>query len=240
MSQGRQTMDQEKVSFNLARLKKGGQNFEIAVDADLAIDLRNGKDIDIRDVVRSEHIFSDVKKGTLAPENLVRQTFGTEEPLEAARKIISEGEIQLTQEHRNKLREEKRRKIVDTIRRNAIDPKTNLPHPPQRIENAMEEAKIHIDEFKPADEQVEGIVKKLRPVLPLSFETKRLSVRLPPEHAGRAYGAVSDFAKPQKESWNNDGSYSCEIEIPAGLEADFYEKINGLTHGTAETKEIGK
>ena len=33
------------------------------------------------------------------------------------------------------------------IHRNAVDPKTGLPHPPQRIESAMEEAKIHVDEI---------------------------------------------------------------------------------------------
>ena len=237
---GIMSMDQERVHFNLARLKKGGQNFEVAVDADLAIDFRNGKKIDVESIVKSDKIFSDVKKGTLAPENILHQIFNTSDMLQVAAVLLREGEIQLTQEHRNKLREEKRRKIVEIIRKNAIDPRTKLPHPAQRIENAIEEARVSINEFKSAEDQVEDIVKKLRPVLPISFETRKIAIKITPEHAGKAYGTISQFAKPMDEEWLNDGSYSCVVEIPAGLEPDLYERLNSMTKGTVQTKVMGK
>ncbi|MFC1730913.1 ribosome assembly factor SBDS [candidate division KSB1 bacterium] len=233
-------MDHERVSFNLAKLKKGGQNFEVAVDADLAIAFKNGKEIDVKDIVRSDKIFSDVKKGVLAPENMMTQIFNSIETLKVAAVILKEGEIQLTQEHREKLREEKRKKIVDIIRKNGVDPKTKLPHPPQRIENAMAEARVSINEFGSAEDQVDEIVKKLRSVLPISFEKRKIEIKISSEHAGKAYGTISQFAKPQKEEWLNDGSYACIVEIPAGLEADLYEKINNMTHGTAQTKVLEK
>ncbi|PIN86784.1 ribosome assembly factor SBDS [Candidatus Woesearchaeota archaeon CG10_big_fil_rev_8_21_14_0_10_44_13] len=232
-------MEGERVHFNLARLKKGGQNFEVAVDPDLAVAYRNGKDIPLLDnVIRGNKIFSDVKKGTLAPENIIKQVFDTTDAVKVAEIILKHGEIQLSQEYRNKLREDKRRKIVDIIRKNAIDPKTKLPHPVQRIENAMEEAKVKIDEFKSAEDQIEDIVRKLKPIIPISMETKRISIRMPPEHAGKGYGAVSQFGKPQNEEWRNDGSYVCVVEIPAGLEADLYEKLNVMTKGSVETKVL--
>ena len=149
---GFQTFDRERVSFNLAKLKKGGETFEIAIDPDLAIDLKHGKDVDMRDVLKSEDIFSDAKKGTLASESKMHELFNTSDPLKVAEAIINDGQIQLSSEYREKLREEKKNKIVNIIHRNAIDPKTNLPHPPQRIENAFKEAKVHIDEFKKAEE----------------------------------------------------------------------------------------
>ncbi len=235
---GRDTMDHEKVSFNLAKLKKGGLNFEIAVDADLAVAHKTGKDVDLKDVVRSEHIFSDVKKGLIAPEDKMQELFGTTDFMQVAESIIKNGEIQLTAEYRQKLTEEKRKKIINMITTNGLDPRTKLPHPPQRIENAMEEARVRIDEFKTAEEQVETIVKQLKPILPISFEKKKIQVLIPAEHAGKAVNAIMQFGKPQNESWNNDGSYSCMIEMPAGLEADFYDKMNGLTHGYVETKVI--
>ncbi len=235
-AQGRQTMDHEKVSFNLAKLKKGGMNFEVAVDPDLAIDINKGKNIDIRDAVRSEKIFSDVKKGLLAPENKLEELFGTSEPLKIAERIIREGEIQLTEEYREKLREEKKKKILSIIHRNGVDPKTNLPHPVQRIENAMDEAKVKIDMFKSADDQIEGIIKKLQPVLPIRFEVKRIKLKFPPEYAGKAYSLLSGFAHPENETWNQDGSFNCEVEIPAGIEPDFYDKLNSATHGNIETE----
>ncbi len=236
--QGRQTMDHEKVSFNLAKIKKGGLIFEIAVDADFAIEMKNGKNVDIKDVVKSDKIFSDVKKGLIAPTTKMQELFGTSDFLQVAETLIKEGEIQLTAEYRQKLTEEKRKKIINMITTNGIDPKTKLPHPPQRIENAMEEARVRIDEFKTADEQLEKILKQLKPILPISFEKKKIEVKIPAEHAGKAVNALMQFGKPQNESWNNDGSYSCVIEMAAGLEADFYDKMNGLTHGYVETKII--
>ena len=234
----RQTFDKERVSFNLARLKKGGNVFEVAVEPDLAIELKKGKAIDIKEVLRSEKIFNDVKKGIFAAEDQMKTVFGTADVMQVAAIIIKDGEIQLTSEYREKLREEKRRRIIALIAQNAIDPRTKLPHPPQRLENAMEEAKVKIDEFNTAEEQVDEVVKQLRPVLPISFERKKIGVRIPASHAGKAVNAIMQFAKPHQEKWNNDGSYECVIEIPAGIEADFYDRLNKLTHGGAETRVI--
>jgi ribosome maturation protein SDO1 len=233
---GRQTMDKERVSFNLAKLKKGGVNFEVAVDPDLAIEHKKGKAVDIKEVIRSEKIFSDVKKGVFAPENKMKELFKTTDTLAVAEIILKEGEIQLTEEYREKVREEKRRKIISTIVRNSIDPRTKLPHPPQRIENAFAEAKIKIDMFKTAEDQIDDIIKKLRPILPINFEKKRILIKFPAEYAGKAYAILSGFAKPEKEEWKNDGSFECEVEIPAGIEPDFYDKLNNATRGNVETK----
>ncbi|MFC1753707.1 ribosome assembly factor SBDS [Thermoproteota archaeon] len=235
---GRQTMDKERVSFNLAKLHKGGVNFEVAVDPDLAIDYRTGKSVEIKEVIRSDKIFSDVKKGLLAPENKMKELFKTTDTMSVAEILLKEGEIQLTEEYREKVREEKRKKIISTIVKNGIDPRTKLPHPPQRIELAMAEAKVKIDMFKTAEQQIEEIVSKLRPILPISFEKKRIMVKFPPEYAGKAYSILSGFGKPGKEDWKTDGSFECEIEIPAGMEPDFYDQLNNATHGNIETKVI--
>ncbi|MBI1969435.1 ribosome assembly factor SBDS [Candidatus Woesearchaeota archaeon] len=236
-----QTFDKERVSFNLARLKKAGRNFEVAVDPDLAIEFKKGKPgMEVRDVIRSEHIFMDVKKGLFAPEKELASIFGTLDVLEIAKQILLEGEIQLTTEYREKMREAKRKRLVVLIARNAVDPRTGLPHPPQRIENAMDEAKIHLDDYKSAEDQMEEVLKQLRPVLPIKIEVKKIAVRVPPEFAGKAYPVIAQFAKPHKEDWLNDGSYACEVEIPGGLVPDFYDKLNHLTHGNVETRELGR
>lgn len=238
--QGRDTMDHERVAFNLARIKKHGKHFEVAVDPDLAIRFRNGEALNIKEVLKSEKIFTDVKKGLLAEEKVFPNVFNTANSLDVAKIILQEGEIHLTAEYRQKLRDEKRKKIVTLICRNAIDPKSKLPHPPTRIENAMQEAKVKIDEYKAAEEQIDGIVVKLQPIIPIRMETKKIEVHIPSEFAGKAYGAIARFAKPQNETWNNDGSYDCMVELPAGLEPDFYEKMNNLTHGGLQAKVIEK
>ncbi len=233
-------MDHEHASFSLARLKKGGKTFELAVDADKAVGFREGKAVPVHEIVRSqEHIFADVKDGELANEHDLADIFGTTDFMAIAHKILTEGQIQLTAEYRQKIREAKRRKIVDLIARNAMDPKTHLPHPPLRIESAMEEAKVKIDEFRSAEDQIDAIVKALRSIIPVSMEKKRLSVTIPAQYAGKAVGLLHQFAKPKEEKWQNDGSYTCVMELPAGLEADFYDRLRHATDGYMESHAIG-
>ncbi|RMF55388.1 ribosome assembly factor SBDS [Candidatus Woesearchaeota archaeon] len=234
----RKTFDHERITFNLARLRKGGKTFEIAIDPDLAISYKHGADVDISEIVKSEHIFSDVKKGELASETDLRNIFGTEKPLEVAEIIIKEGEIQLTAEYRKKVREEKLNKIIYLIHRNAVDPKTNLPHPPDRIQSAIKEAKVRIDEFKKAEDQVQDVLKNIREIIPIKLEVKKLQVVIPAEYAAKSYSTVKRFGKMLKEQWNNDGSLTAVIEVPGGMESNFYDKLNSLTHGNNEVKVL--
>ncbi|MDD5087134.1 MAG: ribosome assembly factor SBDS [Candidatus Nanoarchaeia archaeon] len=229
-----QIYDKERFSLNLAKLKKGGENFEVSIDSDKAIEFRQGKDIPIEEVIKSENIFSDAKKGLLASENMMQELFNTTDPKEIAKIIIKQGEIQLTSEYRQKLRDEKKKRIIDYIHVNGADPKTGTPHPITRIENAFEEVKIHIDEFKSEDSQIQEIIKKLRQVLPIKFEINEIEVKIPAVHAGKMYSVVKNFAKIIKDEWLNDGSWRCIVELPGGLKNDFFDKLNNLTHGEIE------
>ncbi|MEA3429981.1 MAG: ribosome assembly factor SBDS [Nanoarchaeota archaeon] len=230
------TYEKERIHLNLARIKKGGEVFEIDVDPDLAVEFKEGKDVDIKDVLKAEKVFADAKKGLLASEERMQSIFGTLDVLEVAKIIISDGEIQLTAEHRQKVRDAKRKRIVEIIRKNGVDPRTHLPHPLQRIENAFEEAKIKIDEFVHEEKQVQEILKKLRPILPIKFEVKEIEVLLESEHASKAYPVVKSFGKLLANEWRNDGSWRCVIEIPAGLQEEFFDKLNSMTHGNVQTK----
>ena len=222
----------------IARLKTHGQDFEILVDCNNALALREGKSIDMRDILAAMKIFSDAKKGLEASENAMKQIFGTSDVDEVAKTIIQKGEIQLTQEYRESLREEKRRQIITIIHRNGVDPKTHLPHPPQRIENAFIEATVHIDEFKPVQEQVQEALKKLRPILPIKFEVKELAVKIPPEFAPKCYSTVKSFATILREEWQGNGYWVAVVELPGGMENDFYDKLNKICHGNVESKVL--
>ena len=226
--------DKEKVHFNLARLKKEGYNFEVVVDPDLAIKFRQDKSIDIRDILKSEHIFSDAPKGDLASEKAMEEIFGTNDELEIARKILAEGEIQLTTEYREQLLEKKKRIIAEIISKNGIDPRTKLPHPVERILNAMKEAKVKVDMFKRAEDQVKDIVRKISVILPISIELVVLEVTIPAKYSAKAYNLIKSISNPGKEEWLSDGSLKIEVQIPAGLQLDFMDKINKLTHGDNE------
>ena len=52
----------------VAKIRKGGENFELLVDCDKAIEFKNGKG-NIQDVVAAEYIYKDSKKGDKASEH---------------------------------------------------------------------------------------------------------------------------------------------------------------------------
>ena len=222
----------------IARLKAQGQNFEILVDCSNALAMKEGKNPDMRDVLAAMQIFSDAHKGLVASETAMKQIFGTNDAEEVAKQIIQKGEIQLTQEYREKLREEKRKQIISIIHRNGVDPKTHLPHPPQRIENAFEEARVHVDEFRPVQEQVQEALKKLRPILPIKFEIKELAIKITPEFAPKCYSTIKQFGTILREEWQTNGNWVAVVELPGGMESDFYDKLNKICHGNVESKVL--
>lgn len=220
----------------IARLESRGSSFEILVDPDLALEFKKGNEADITEVLATEEIFKDSKKGERASPEHVKEVLGTVDPLEAAKIIIRKGELQLTTQQRRNLLEDRRRQVINIIARNAINPQSGLPHPPARIERAMDEARVRVDLFKPAEEQVPAVLKVLRPLLPIKFEKKEVAVKVPPQFAGRAVGAVKSYGKIKKEEWQKDGSWICLLEIPAGIVEEFFDQLNQITHGDLETK----
>ena len=226
----------ERVALNLARIKKSGENFEVDVDPDLALRFKKGENIDIMEVLKAPTVFKDAQKGLVASEARMKELFGTSDALQVATIIIKEGEIQLTAEYRAKLREQKKKRIVDIIHRYGVDPRTNAPHPLQRIEAAIEEAKVKIDEHLKAEDQVKAIIEKLRPILPIKIEQKKIKVVIPAQYAPKTYALVKSMATIINEEWKTDGSWEAMVEIPGGIEQEFYDKLNKATKGTVGTE----
>lgn len=225
----------------IARLKRTDKNFEILVDGDKAIQfVEDSSSMNINDVLVTNAIFDDVKKGSHASEVDLKKLFNTIDKKEIAKIIVKEGDIQITTEHKNKIVEDKRKRIIDIIHRNAIDSKTGLPHPIQRIENAMNEAKVNISYIKSAEAQVQDVLKLLRPLIPIRFEIRELSIKIQPQHLGGAFRILKSYGKLLKENYQNDGSLLAILEIPAGIQEELVDKLNNLTHGQAMIEIIKK
>ncbi|MEM0466673.1 MAG: ribosome assembly factor SBDS [Candidatus Thermoplasmatota archaeon] len=220
----------------IARYHKGEEHFEILVDPHIADQVLEGKDVDIRGSLAIDAIFKDAKKGTHASEESLIKNFGTSDIITIAKTIILKGDIQLTTEQRHTMQEQKKKRIVDIIVKNAMDPQTKMPHPRQRIERALEEAKVHIDPFKPVTQQVKTVLEALRPIIPISMEQVKISVKIPAAYTGKAYGVARNFGVLEREDWQSDGSWLGIVRIPAGMQTDFYDKLNTLTKGNVETR----
>lgn len=221
----------------IIHFEKDGMKFEIYVDKNLVYDYKEGKPIGISKVLVVDEIFKDARKGERHSEDDLIKAFGTTDPNKIADYIIKHGEVPLTTEMRRRLIEEKRKKIIAIILREAIDPRTNAPIPELRLKNAMEQVKIHIDPLKDAEAQVKDVIAALRPVLPIKFEKVKIEVRIPPEYAARSYGVLKEYGI-KKEEWTTTGSLVVIVEIPAGLQGEFYDRINKITHGNVITNVL--
>jgi len=223
----------------IARVHKGSQQFEILVDPEKALEFKKGKVYAIENILASNFIFKDARKGDKASSSDLEKAFGTSAVFEVAKAIIKEGEVQLTTEQRRKHIEEKKLQIASIISKQGVNPQTKLPHPQQRVLNAMEEARIGIDPFKPADEQVKAVIEAIRSILPISFETIEVAIRIPVQYAGKVSSVIHALAPVKKEEWRSDAWYAV-IEIPAGRQNEIYEKLNGMTAGNVEAKVISR
>lgn len=220
----------------LARLVKGGMHFEVLVDPERAIEVREGKPLDPLDHLAIPTIFKDAKKGDHAAEENLKKVFGTADVKAIAETILRDGEVQLTTEQRHKMQEAKRKQIVAEIVRNTWNPQAKAPHPPDRIERAMDEAKVHVDPFKSAEAQVKEVLQKLKVLLPIAYEKVKIAVRIPAQYSGSAYGQARQVGEIIREEWQNDGSWIGVIELPAGMQTELFDVLNKATQGTVETK----
>jgi ribosome maturation protein SDO1 len=116
-----------------------------------------------------------------------------------------------------------------------MNPQTGAPHPAARIEAAMLEAKVHIDPFRPVDAQVQEVLAKLRPLLPIRLDVVKVRVHVPGQHYPRVIGELRGLGRLLEETWLTDGSWTGTLEIPAGVQTELYEMLNARTKGAAET-----
>ncbi|MBI2148460.1 ribosome assembly factor SBDS [Candidatus Woesearchaeota archaeon] len=222
----------------IAKLKKEGKTYEILVDCEKALDFRKGKSVSINDVVVTEEIFYDAKKGTRASEHELEKIFGTSDKLDICKAIIMEGTVPLTADLLRKELGVKRKRIIDTIHRNVVDPSTGKPHPPQRIDAAINEARVRIDENKTAEQQVQEVIDAIRRILPIKYEIRELSVRVPAQYAGRAMPIIKKYGKLLSDAWENDGGLRVNVEIPAGLQEELEVALNSIAKGSVEIRIV--
>jgi len=223
-----------------ARLESHGERFEVLVDPDAALAIKRGEfDGDLEDVIAAEDIFENASRGDRPPENALEEVFETTDPMEIIPEVITRGEIQITADQRREMQEQKRKQLIQRITRNAVNPQMDdAPHPPDRIESALEETDFRVDPMEPVENQVDEALEALRPVIPIRFDEVTIAVQLPPDYAGSGQAKIREFGDLKREEWQNDGSWVGVVQFPAGLQNDFYDLANEVSSGNAETTVI--
>ncbi len=252
-----------KKEFDLGKLivakrVKGKNTFEMIADPDeawkakkLVQDIRNRKEkeepLSVADVIKNPEIdlfsifqtfdlFQSVRKGDRYTNQEIEEAFGTLDGKTIAADFILEGEFAWTAEQRSQWLEKKRKQIVTILARNCINPQTKNPHPPNRIEKALEEAHVAIDINKTAEEQIEAILKQIQTVIPIRMESIQMAIKVPANYAAKAYNVIEKLAQITKSEWQTDGSWIGIVSLPAGLQMELLDKLNNLTHGRIQSK----
>ena len=221
------------MTSTIARIKQAGKLFEIMVDLDEALKFKKGE----TDFIEAEgdKIFTDSKKGFVASHSDLEEAFKTTDTNEIVQKIVKNGEVQLTQEHRDEKKEKKFKQVVEFLVVNSMDPQTGNPHTAERIKSALEQAHVNIKN-EPVENQMNDIIAEISKIIPIKIETKKVKLTIPAIHTGQAYGVINQYKEDEK--WLDNGDLEVIVNVPSGIIIDFYDKLNSITHGSALTEEI--
>ncbi len=216
-----------------ARIKIKGKNFEIVVNLEEALKVKAGKG-DIIAAVGSPNVYHDLQAAKTVPSADLMEAFGTTDLYEIAKKIITSGEVQKNQEFRDAEKEAKIKQVITLIIKNAVD-QNGRPYTEERLKRAIGEVHYSFDN-RPAEQQMPHLLEKLKEVIPIRIETKKIRLIIPAQYTGQAYGLLKEFK--ENEEWLANGSLQAVINIPAGMQIDFYDKLNHVTHGAVQSEEI--
>ena len=217
-----------------------GERFEIMVKSDIGLEYKLGKSKkDISAILVSDEIYVDSSKGTRASNEKLLKAFQTQDSTQIAKKIIQKGIFNLTTDQRRKMIEDKRKQIIDFIAKTYVDPRSHLPHPPLRIEQAIRDARVSIDPQKGVSDQVKDIVEKLRSIIPLKSENMSLEIVVPTQFTAQSYAVLKSVGTLKSEEWQPNGSLKAILEIPAAARPVVIDRLGSATKGTA-TVEVQK
>ncbi len=226
------------VDVTVVRYSFEGEKFEILVKPDPALDYKLGKKKDVSAVLVSEEIYTDSGKGTKPGNEKLLKAFKTEDKTEIAQIILQKGDLNLTTDQRRKMIDEKKKQIVEFVAKTYVDPKTHLPHPPIRVEQAMKDARVSVDPQKSVDEQVQDIVEKLRSIIALKSESLQLEIIIPAQYASQSYSVLKSVGSLKQEEWQNNGSLKAILEIPAAARPNVIDRLGSITKGSASVEVI--
>jgi ribosome maturation protein SDO1 len=188
---------------------------------------------------KEEGLDIDYNKGTRASTEKLMKAFKTADPTTIATLILQKGDLNLTTDQRRKMVLEKRKQIVEFIAKTYVDPRSHLPHPPLRIGQAMDDARITIDPFKNTDEQTKNIVEQLRSIIPLKSDNMLLEILVPSQFAAQSYSVLKSAGTLKKEEWQSNGSLKVILDIPAAARANVIDRLGSVTKGSASI-EVAK
>ncbi|MCL4399361.1 ribosome assembly factor SBDS [Candidatus Parvarchaeota archaeon] len=219
----------------IARLQIKDKRYEIFVDCEKAVEIKEGRIGDVESALLVSKIFKDAKRGEVAG-NLEKE-FGTDDVYKIALDIIKRGEIQISASFRQKQAEMIRNEVLDDIASMAIDVTTGLPIPRKRIELALEQIKFNFDPKKPKKILEEDLTSKLKTVLPLKLGEFEYSIDVPLQYSDAIMLHLKRLASI-KTSNRTDRGLTITFSVKAGNENELMNRLKSSAHGNLTIRKI--
>lgn len=216
-----------------AKHKIKSKTFEVSVDFDEAMKVQKGAG-DITKALNAATIFYNAKEGDVASQKDLMEAFQTTDTYAIATTIIQRGELQKPQEFRDAEREARIQQVVGLLVRNAVD-QHGRPYTEDRLRRAIQEVHFNFDN-RPAEKQMIELLEKLKTVIPIRVETKRIKLVIPARFSGTVYGLLKEYK--ESEDWMPNGDLKVIVALPAGMQLDFYDRLNAVTHGAIVSEEL--
>ncbi|KAL0215694.1 hypothetical protein P9112_007878 [Eukaryota sp. TZLM1-RC] len=193
---------------SIVRYTHGKSTFELITKPGSIANFRKpGSNVPLQNCITVEEVFTNATKGERAGDSELIETFGTADRWKVMEIISKEGEVQLTTAERRELVETKRRQMIQYLHKNYIDPKSKLPIPVTRFEQAFENIHLNIDPYTSAERQVQDkVLRTIVSMIPMKKSEIEGSISLPHAHLGKCLPIVHRYCNVRKENYGSSGA----------------------------------
>lgn len=133
---------------------------------------------DLDEVLQIPQVFFNVSKGQVAPQEDLKQAFGTTDVDKVIMEILKKGELQVGGKERQAQASQIRAETLSIVAGKCVNPTTTRPYPATIIEKALQELGFNFVSNKPAKSQALDAIKLLVSKQVIPIVRARMKVRL--------------------------------------------------------------
>lgn len=167
----------------IVKYKAKGLRFEIACFPNKVLDYRKKVEKDIKNVIQSPNVFSNVSKGSFARRDDLMEAFGTIDQLTILNIILEKGELQVTERERQSEIANKTKEIINYIAGMCVNSETKQPVSARVIEEGFKNAAFQINLTQTVKQQAMKVFHVLSQTLPIERAKMKIIVASPAQYA---------------------------------------------------------
>eukprot|EP01130_Rhizamoeba_saxonica_P017211 TRINITY_DN8247_c0_g1_i1.p1 TRINITY_DN8247_c0_g1~~TRINITY_DN8247_c0_g1_i1.p1 ORF type:complete len:273 (+),score=63.04 TRINITY_DN8247_c0_g1_i1:45-821(+) len=167
-------------NMSVVKLKKAGRRFELACYPVKVAEWKKGLETNIEEVIQTDQIFQNVQRGIGAKKPDLKRAFPRKSNEEIIAIILSEGEIQESEEERKETYEKLLKDIATIIVDKCVSP-DGEPLTRGMIERAMKQIHYGANPKKSAKQQALQVIKLFQRenVIPIERAKMRIQLSIP-------------------------------------------------------------